>query len=651
MRKRKGDTLIEVAIAIAIFSLAAIGVVGVVHGSTSAAQAALEVTVTREEIDAQAETLRFIHNTYVTMGDSNSANYTRYEQLWQQIASRAVHTDTELNEILAFNPSSCAEIYNGTTLSKQKAFILNPRGVGAGLALNDVVVTPPGSGNGKFATAATTPRLLYNGVSGDQLLDAGENSALMSSLNSTYSTLSSAEGIYIVAVKDQGTTTMVSTDGAGNAEVHTGGAGYYDFYVRTCWYEPGAERPSTISTVIRLQDPAAADYGNAAVGNNAPGIRVFYYANATAAGGYVAPQFVNPGSSAMVQNGDGFTYADHAFVRWNTKADGTGTNYDPGNFILAPPGMTTRDTIILYAQWRDDRPASVIANIPTGTYVIKSSADLTKVMTVGGTLPGEYDLSAATLNGSDLQKWYIENLGSGVHRISAASNTGYVIDLKSASTANGNGLWSYAWNATCAQKWTVYLNPDNTYTFYSTCAGGSTMAITNDGPLRIHAFADQAVQKWVVEAPSAPVAPPVKYIQDYDVATCEKEASSAPVKVVDRRDDKEYTVRYINGNCWMTKDLAIFTSKGQPTGTITSTDSNFVNVDTWKLNATSSESYTEANAVAHSNGYGYNYCALMAGNGNSCDKYAAYTGDDDICPANWKVPSRNEIETVLGNSS
>ena len=43
---RHGDTLIEVAIAIAIFSLVSIGVVSVVSSSTSAAQSALEITVT-----------------------------------------------------------------------------------------------------------------------------------------------------------------------------------------------------------------------------------------------------------------------------------------------------------------------------------------------------------------------------------------------------------------------------------------------------------------------------------------------------------------------------------------------------------------------------------------------------------------------------
>ena len=52
MHKRVGDTLVEVTLAIGIFSMVAIAVVAVVSGSTSGAQSALETTVTREQIDA-----------------------------------------------------------------------------------------------------------------------------------------------------------------------------------------------------------------------------------------------------------------------------------------------------------------------------------------------------------------------------------------------------------------------------------------------------------------------------------------------------------------------------------------------------------------------------------------------------------------------
>ena len=61
---KKGDTLIEVLLAVGIFSMIAISVVAVMSGGTSSAQTALETTLTREEIDAQAEALRYIHDSY-----------------------------------------------------------------------------------------------------------------------------------------------------------------------------------------------------------------------------------------------------------------------------------------------------------------------------------------------------------------------------------------------------------------------------------------------------------------------------------------------------------------------------------------------------------------------------------------------------------
>lgn len=75
---KKGDTLIEVTLAVGIFSMIAIAVVSVLSSSTSGAQTALESTLTREEIDAQAEALRFIQNSAVN-GDS------RYKKLWDAI--------------------------------------------------------------------------------------------------------------------------------------------------------------------------------------------------------------------------------------------------------------------------------------------------------------------------------------------------------------------------------------------------------------------------------------------------------------------------------------------------------------------------------------------------------------------------------------
>lgn len=270
MRIKKGDTLIEVAIAIAVFSLVAIGVVSVVNGSTSAAQSSLEITVTREQIDAQAEALRFIHNSYIAGGQSNSASNEKYLHLWNAIKARAynaTNNDADLTPVISYNPTTCAELYdnnNSNNIYTQKAFVINSHYLGnpmpitsqagASTYVNNVVVGANSSV--PFAAAATYPRLLYiNAGEGDTLLDSDANNT--GKLKNYFSDkLSRVEGIYIIAIKDQNTTNVIT--GGGNSITRT--SAFYDFYIRTCWFAPGADRPSTISTVIRLQDPEVINY-------------------------------------------------------------------------------------------------------------------------------------------------------------------------------------------------------------------------------------------------------------------------------------------------------------------------------------------------------------------------------------------------------
>ena len=79
---KRGDTLIEVMLAVGIFSMVAVAVVAVMSGGTSSAQTALETTLAREEIDAQAEALRFIQTSYITSRESEES---KFGQLWKTI--------------------------------------------------------------------------------------------------------------------------------------------------------------------------------------------------------------------------------------------------------------------------------------------------------------------------------------------------------------------------------------------------------------------------------------------------------------------------------------------------------------------------------------------------------------------------------------
>lgn len=360
MSIKKGDTLIEVAIAIAVFSLVAIGVVSVVNGSTSAAQNALEVTVTREEIDAQAEAIRFIHNSYITGGQSNLANNDKYKILWNAVIDGAVdRNDNTLNEVLSYNPTTCEELYapvsggDGSTIPivAQKAFYINTNNLGyAGSDYSSgaqkfgrddagqIVIRPTTDATTTlFHSAATYPHSITNSARDDQLLDD-----VSSSDGNTLVPLERIEGIYVIAVADQQTTTIVS----GSGHVLKQQTAFYDFYIRTCWFAPGAERPSTVSTVIRLQDPDVIDYSS-----NSDVSRIIVVFDANGGEGDMEVQTIYGASGTLRTNA--FRRDGYRFNGWTINQDGTGTRYDDeGTFYTAD--YDDNSVVTLYAQWTPD---------------------------------------------------------------------------------------------------------------------------------------------------------------------------------------------------------------------------------------------------------------------------------------------------------
>ena len=137
------------------------------------------------------------------------------------------------------------------------------------------------------------------------------------------------------------------------------------------------------------------------------------------------------------------------------------------------------------------------------------------------------------------------------------------------------------------------------------------------------------------------------YIQDLTLSDCQSQASDADVTVKDRRDNNEYTIRYINGACWMTQNLRL--SSGR---TLTSADSNVTQNWTFPTGSlTSGNTYTEARSTISSDtSYGgyYNYCAASAG--TVCSK-TEMTTTQDICPKGWRLPTQNEFSGITSYSS
>jgi hypothetical protein len=239
--------------------MVAVAIVAVMSGGTSSAQAALETTLAREEIDTQAEALRFIHSSYVASKNAKNKE-TPIIKLWKDIAGRATNlegkTDEAKQAITHFEPTSCQDLYRQVNSSDPYAhntnsFIINPRKLGDKDLKGAIVKFDDEKDHDKFHEASTYPRLIY-GNSPNQ----NDDQSGLADTSNTYSELYRAEGIYIVAVKDKETTKLYNTDKLDTERVKHASA-FYDFYIRTCWYGTDAEEPSTISTVIRLYDPDA----------------------------------------------------------------------------------------------------------------------------------------------------------------------------------------------------------------------------------------------------------------------------------------------------------------------------------------------------------------------------------------------------------
>lgn len=245
-KNKHGDTLIEVTLAIGIFSMVAVAAVSVLSASTSSAEDTLEASITREQIDAQADALRFIQNAALVDHDTATP---KFSNLWDEIKKNAITientwSDEQIKKVIQYTPDSCEDNYKEDIF--KKAFIIDPNQLGnyanEKADVKSVYIDKETKNNSSkpiLVTTSTYPRLVYgnNNTSSEALFSSDTSGDLLL-----------AEGIYVIAVKD-------SRNQSNDA------AEYYDFYIRTCWYNTDdSERPSTISTVIRLNDLDATKY-------------------------------------------------------------------------------------------------------------------------------------------------------------------------------------------------------------------------------------------------------------------------------------------------------------------------------------------------------------------------------------------------------
>jgi type II secretory pathway pseudopilin PulG len=207
---RRGDTIIEVLFAVTIFSLVAVGGISIMNQGTATSQRSLEITLVRNEIDAQAETLRFLNSSYIASyqagatGCSPTAILDGVARQWQLMQCEIINSGaTKASDFGVTVEATCPSAPSGS------------------LILNSRNATFVGLGGGQIQPAQSFAQVRYDG-----------SNALLS-----------AEGIWVEAVR-------METIGG-----FQGSAGYIDFHIRACWDSPGQSVPVTLGTIVRLYEP------------------------------------------------------------------------------------------------------------------------------------------------------------------------------------------------------------------------------------------------------------------------------------------------------------------------------------------------------------------------------------------------------------
>ena len=284
---KRGDTLVEVMFAVAIFGLAAVGTIALMNRGLASAQNSLETTMARQEIDAQAEALRFIHSAYIsepkksgsTPLDELCTDPSSYRDLWKCLTSSKYMYDSETSPVAnkqvvtsededfythTTSPGqACDDIFRTNSETKfslpSKSFVINPRSLDiSGLATTaDIISTLKKSivtndlQTSRLNLAATYPRLLYNATGDENLSDATVGDGQRIVYNDADKQLSYSEGIWVTGIASA-TGVQCTVKDSTDTEFRPD---YYDFHIQTCWDSVANSSAATIKSTVRLFNP------------------------------------------------------------------------------------------------------------------------------------------------------------------------------------------------------------------------------------------------------------------------------------------------------------------------------------------------------------------------------------------------------------
>lgn len=203
----RGDTLIEVMFAFAIFALVAVSSLTIMNQGVATAQRSLEITLVRAQIDAQAEAIRYIHQAYVSSYQRNGPAPTGAAAEWPKMTSKTIGKGVDAASPFGqTNGSLCPDLSQ-----VQSPFIVNAR---TAQLWNGTVASAPAVGS----SLPPFSQVIYHDDS----------------------SIDQAYGIWVEAVP---------------SPVSSNGTGFVDFHIRACWSGAGSSVPMTLGTIVRLYEP------------------------------------------------------------------------------------------------------------------------------------------------------------------------------------------------------------------------------------------------------------------------------------------------------------------------------------------------------------------------------------------------------------
>ncbi len=621
---KKGDTLIEVTLAIGIFSMVAVSIVAVMGNGTASAETALETTLAREEIDAQADALRFIHSAFIS--DENHED-DRYAKLWEAITKNA---NDNPEAVADYSPTTCDAFYNKgdgaseTILASQKAFAINTNYLGTYSnndeinddEVNKTVVSYKNDAS-KFTTAKTYPHLIY------QSTDQGKKLEDESALTEKYNNFVRAEGIYVVAVKDPGTVVPDSNDTFNEVSA------FYDFYIRSCWYGIGDDFPTTISTVIRLYNPDAI-VARKIEREQDPTMQE------------AKPEYLN---SKMPNNGDTITLKDGRDNKMYGIARINDQYWMTTNLAIGCEG----DAIKSRPLSRSDTNNFWDSNTPTESLKSGDSYDQQRIE-CSSTYGGYYNYAAAT-NGLVVAPYTLQGAvisvcpsGWRLPSVSEAQNVIDATDYHSVFAPKRSGLYSSGMLQNDGSEgfwWTSGIIPQVPNQAYVSRAA---IAVNNSG-FYMAPWLDRQKGASIrcVKSVSNP-APPTMQEADIDYLASVMPNDGDTYSLKDDRNKKQYKIVRINDQYWMQEDLNFTKTE------LKQSDSNVARDTTISYNNfTDGGSYDNAMYHEENGKIYYNYAAAsaMTITGDSNTDEAEY----DICPKGWSLPHRSNLDALGGGNN